>query len=106
VDEVEAALGASDANVGQAAFLSHFLIVLALNAASVGEQALFHTHHKDNGKLQSFGCVQSQQCQGIFFVVEIILFADEADFLQEEAERVLARLQVLQAGTILDGNGA
>ena len=98
MDQVEAVLGAGDADVGQAAFFSHVLIVLALGATSMGQQSLFHAYHKDDGEFQPFGCVQGQQCQGIFIVVEIILLADETDLLQEKAERILARLQVFQAG--------
>ena len=70
------------------------------------QQAFFHPNHKDDGKLQPFGRMQSYKSQGVFILFVIVLLADEANLLQEEAKRILSRFQLIETGTELSGYGA
>ena len=104
VDEIEPPLGPGDAHVGQTPLLGHILLVAAFDAAGVGQNALFHPHHKNHRIFQPFGRVQGHQRHRVAALVDLIRIADQTHLLQKEGESVHSRFQTGHSRCILGGH--
>jgi hypothetical protein len=99
VADAEAALGAGDADVHQAAF---FLDLVFVDRALVGQQAFFDADEEDVLELQALGGVQGGQLNLVEFGVVLVEHGDQADGLDHVHQRlaVLLALSAQPAGEI------
>src|SRR3954454_14912546 len=92
VYQIEPLAGAGNANIGETPLLVHILTVAAVDAALVGQNAIFHTYHKDDRIFQSFGGMQRHQRHGACTFFNAIGVADQRDFFQELRQSALSWL--------------
>jgi hypothetical protein len=81
--EGEAELGAGDGHVEEAALLLQTIRRLA--GIAVGEDVLFHAHHKDVGELQPLGAVDGHEAELGGFL-QLVRVRGQGDAVQELRE--------------------
>ena len=81
--------GTGDGHVTQAAFF--FQTGVVVQAAAVGENALFQPHHEHDGEFQSLGAVDGHQRHVGGFQVGVIQIGDQRDIFQIVLQRGIVR---------------
>ena len=86
VREVELALGARDAHVGEPALL---LEVARLDRAHVREHAVLEPDDEHDPELEPLGVVEGHQRDDALVVAQVVLLGEERDLLEELLDRAL-----------------